>query len=158
MSRRRQIAALTVVTLAVAAVSATGAAAKTTKKAPPKIKTMRGSYSVTLVPDPTTETATVTHKVCSALDPKSVDLHPLTLPGTGTLHVVLDSPDPTGKGKTDWDLVILGASGSEYDASDGATSHEETFDPNMKKGKISIEVCNLVGQPTGNVSYTYTYR
>ena len=158
MSRRRQIAALTVVTLAVAAVSATGAAAKTTKKAPPKLKTMKGAYSVTLVPDPTMEVQGFISDPCKNVDPKSVDIRTITLPGTGTLHVVLDSPDPTGKGKTDWDLVILDASGALYDKSDGGTSHEETYDPNMKKGKISIKVCNLVGEPTGNVSYTYTYR
>jgi streptogramin lyase len=157
MSRRRQIAALTVVTLAVAAVSATGASAKAAKK-PAKLKTMKGSYSVTLVPDPTAEVQGELGKNCGTVDPQSSNVHPLTLPGSGTLHVVLDSPDPTKTGNTDWDLVILDSSGSEWDSSTGGTSHEETVDPGMKKGKISIVVCNLAGAPNGNVSYTYTYR
>jgi hypothetical protein len=92
------------------------------------------------------------------VNPKAVDVHPLTLPGNGTLHVVLDSPDPTGQGVTDWDLAILDSHGTEYDSSTGGTSHEETYDPGMKKGKASIEVCNLAGGPTGTVTYTYTYR
>lgn len=164
MSRRRQVAALTVVTLAVAAISATGAAAKTTKKAPPKLKTIKGSYSLQLVPDPTIDAEIqvpgATSHTCQGVDAggKSADVHPLSLPGSGTLHVVLDSPDPTGKGKTDWDLAILNAAGKEIDASNGATSHEETFTPNLKKGKTSIEVCNLIGGPNGNVSWSYTYR
>ncbi|MBV9098624.1 MAG: hypothetical protein JO079_11260 [Frankiaceae bacterium] len=155
MSRRRYVAAMTVVTLAVATASATGAAAKAKPK-PKPLKTMKGSYSVTLVPDPSIESPTIGD--CEVIDPKAADIHPLTLPGTGTLHVVLDSPDPTGKGVTDWDLVILDAQGQVYDSSTGGTSHEETVDPNMKKGKISIKVCNIAGEPTGNVSYTYTYR
>lgn len=161
MSRRRHIAALTVVTLAVAGASATGAAAKTVKKPAPKYKTVKGSYSVTLLPDPTIDAEAqpqVGGGTCHALDPKSVDTHALSLPGKGTLHVVLDSTDPTGKGKTDWDLVILDAAGHEVDESSGETSHEETTDPNMKKGKASIEVCNLIGEPTGNISWSFTYR
>src|SRR5436305_9710181 len=108
MSRRRHVAALTVVTLVVAGASATGAAAKAKKPAP--LKTMKGSYTVTLVPDPTIDVQGQLHKDCANVDPKSIDVHALSLPGTGTLHVVLDSPDPTpGGGNTDWDLVILDA-------------------------------------------------
>jgi hypothetical protein len=155
MSRRRQVAVLTVVTVAVAAVSATGASAKTAK---PKYKTMKGSYSVTLVPDPTIEVEGQLGNVCKAADPESANTHALSLPGSGTLHVVLDSPDPTGTGNTDWDLRINDAAGNEIDSSDGATSHEETYDPGMHKGKVNIVVCNLAGAPNGTVSYTYTYR
>ncbi len=164
MSRRRQIAALTVATLALAAVSATGAVAKTTKKAPPKLKSIKGSYAVQLVPDPTIDAELQvpgsTPHTCQGVDAggKSVDIHPLSLPGSGTLHVVLDSPDPTGKGKTDWDLAILNSAGSEIDASNGETSHEETYTSGLKKGKVSIEVCNLIGEPNANVSWSYTYR
>lgn len=154
MSRRRQLAALTVVTLVVAGASATGAVAK----AKPKMKTMKGSYQVTLVPDPTIEVEGQLGKDCANVDPKSIDVHALNLPGTGTLNVVLDSPDPTGKGKTDWDLVLLDKSGAEYDSSHGETSHEELSDPGLKKGKVSIVVCNLIGEPNATVTYSYTYK
>src|SRR5207302_4764162 len=102
MSRRRHVAAFTVVTLLVAAASATGASAKAAKK-PVRMKTMKGSYSVTLVPDPTIDVQGQLGNDCKNVDPKSIDVHALTLPGTGTLHVVLDSPDPTGTGSFDWD-------------------------------------------------------
>lgn len=157
MSRRRNVAVLTVVTLAVAATSATGASAKAAKK-PAPLKTMKGSYSVTLVPDPTIEAEGQLGKNCANVDPESVNDHPLTLPGNGALSVVLDSPDPTGKGKTDWDLVILDSSGNEIDSSTSPTSHESTNDPGMHKGKVTIRVCNLIGEPTGNVSYVYKYH
>ena len=161
MSRRRQIAALAVVTIAVAGVSATGASAK----AKPKVKTMKGSYPVTLLPDPVIDVAGQSAAggadAChGGVNPKSVDIHALTLPGNGTLHVVLSSPDPTdpaGGGNTDWDLAILNAHGDVIDASNGGTSYEETTDV-LKKGKVSIEVCNLVGEPNANVSYTFTYK
>ena len=161
MSRRRHVAALTVVTLVVAGVSATGAAAKTTKKAPPKLKTMKGSYQLTLVPDPTIDAKAqpqVGGGDCNATDPKSIDKHPLSLPGAGTLHIVLDSPDPTGKGKTDWDLALLDSHGSEIDSSTSPTSHEEITHTGLKKGSVSIEVCNLIGGPNATVTYSYTYR
>lgn len=158
MSRRPYVAALTVVTLAVATASATGAAAKTAKKKPAPLKTMKGSYSVTLVPDPTMEAQGALGHICDNTDPESANSKAISLPGAGTLHVVLDSPDPTGTNNTDWDLVVLDAAGNEIDHSDGSTSHEETYDPGLKKGKVTIKVCNLAGAPNGKVSYTYTYR
>ncbi|MDQ1685856.1 MAG: hypothetical protein QOC82_2593 [Frankiaceae bacterium] len=156
MSRRRHVAAFTVVALAVTAASATGASAKAKPK--PKIKTMKGSYSVTLLPDPTIEVQGQLGNVCGNTNPKAADSHLLTLPGSGTLHVVLDSPDPTGTGNTDWDLIVLDSAGNEIDHSDSASSHEETFDPGLHKGKVTIKVCNLAGAPSGTVNYTYTYK
>jgi hypothetical protein len=158
MSRRRYVAAFAVVTLVVAAGSATEASAKAAKKAPPKLKTMKGSYSVTLLPDPTMEVQGQLGNVCGNTNPLAANSKTITLPGSGTLHVVLDSPDPTGTNNTDWDLVVQDASGTEIDHSDSATSHEETYDPGLKKGKVTIKVCNLAGAPNGNVNYTYTYR
>jgi len=156
MSRRRHVAALTVVALAVTAASATGASAKAKPK--PKFKTLKGSYSVTLLPDPTIEVQGQLGNVCGNTNPKAADSHSLNLPGSGTLQVVLDSPDPTTTGNTDWDLAVLDSAGTEIDHSDGPSSHEETYDPGLRKGKITIKVCNLAGGPTGTVHYTYTYR
>lgn len=156
MSRRRHVAVLTVAALAVTAVSATGASAKAKPK--PKVKTLKGTYSVTLLPDPTIEAQGQLGNVCGNVNPKAADSHVLNLPGNGTLQVVLDSPDPTTTNKTDWDLIVFDAAGGEIDHSDGATSHEETYDPGLHKGKVTIKVCNLAGAPDATVHYVYTYH
>jgi len=113
---------------------------------------IKGSYDLTLLPDPTLEAS----EVCEAVNPQSVDNHALKVPGPGTLTVVLDSPDPTGTGSTDWDLYVLDADGSVNSASDGGTSHEEAAAKFKKAATVTIQVCNLAGAPSGTVSYTFT--
>src|SRR3954471_23939691 len=115
-------------------------------------KVVKGSYAVTLTPDPTLEASTA----CEAVLPSAVDNHPVTLPGPGTLAVVLDSPDPTGTGSTDWDLEILDADGSVNTGSEGGTSHEEASAKYKKGQQVTIQVCNLAGSPNGTVSYVFT--
>ena len=140
-----------------AAVAALGIAPAhaATKKPKPIDKT----YSLTLTPDPTGETGGLPGLPdgCTGVNPAGQDKHPFTVPAKGTLKVVLDSPDPTGHGATDWDLYILDSDGSVLDSSHGPTSHEETFDKFKKKNPLTFEVCNLAGQPTATVHYTFTY-
>jgi hypothetical protein len=147
MSRRL---ALTATTLLVAALAAAPAHAGASKS-----KTIKGSYKVTLTPDPTLEVTGQVGDGCQALIPSAVDNHEFTVPGAGTLHVVLDSPDPTGSGNADWDLWILDSDGSVLDGSHGASSHEETTDKFKKGQKITISVCNLIGGSDGTVTYEF---
>jgi hypothetical protein len=135
--------ALLVSTLAVAGLAAAPAQAA---------GVVKGSYGVTLTPDPTLEASTA----CQALLPTAVDNHPLTVPRAGTLSVVLDSPDPTGTGSTDWDLEILDADGTVNSGSEGGTSHEEASAKYKKGQQVTIQVCNLAGGPNGTVSYVFT--
>ena len=113
---------------------------------------VKGGYDVTLLPDPTLEAS----EACEVVNPQSVDNHAFKVPGPGTLNVVLDSPDPTGTGSTDWDLYILDADGTVNSASDGGTSHEEAAAKFKKAAAVTIQVCNLAGAPNGTVSYTFT--
>jgi hypothetical protein len=152
MDRRHVVTAVTVALAAAAVVPAAGASAAK----PPKVKVMKGSYALTLPPDPTMEATGAAGKECFNVDPASADNHALTLPGKGTLHVVLDSANV--QGKTDWDLYVLDAAGSTIDSSHGPSSHEETTDPGVGKGKVTIRACNLLGEPAATVSYTFTYR
>ncbi|MDT7573350.1 MAG: hypothetical protein QOE05_3524 [Actinomycetota bacterium] len=135
--------ALTVCTLAVAGLAAAPAHAA---------GVVKGSYDVTLLPDPSLEAA----EVCEAVLPTAVDNHELKVPGPGTLTVVLDSPDPTGTGNTDWDLYILDADGSVNSGSDGGSSHEEAAAKFKKAATVTLQVCNLAGAPNGTVSYVFT--
>lgn len=140
--------------LAVASLSAVPAHAGTKPK-PPIHKT----YSVTLMPDPTADALDQVPGAqgCSGASPQGVNKHVISVPAKGRLEVVLDSPDPTGHGVTDWDLYVLDTDGSVYNGSHGGTSHESTSDKFKKAQKVTIEVCNLAGQPNATVSWTFTY-
>lgn len=147
MSRRL---ALTATTLMVAALAVAPAA-----HAGPA-KSMKGVYKVTLTPDPTLEATGQLGDGCQALNPAAVDNHKLTVPGAGTLHVVLDSPDPTGTGNADWDLWIMDSDGTTVlDGSHGGSAHEETTDKFKKGQEVTISVCNLLGGSDGTVTFEF---
>jgi hypothetical protein len=133
--------ALLVTTLAVAGLAAAPAHAG---------GVVKGTYTVTLMPDPTLQVAAA----CDPVVPTSTDNHPLTVPGAGTLSVVLDAPDPAGAG--DWDLYILDADGSVNASSDGDSAHEEATAKYKKGQQVTLSVCNLAGAPNGTVSYVFT--
>jgi hypothetical protein len=154
--RRRVIVTSTAFLAGSALVAATAAGAATHKK-PAKTKVKKGGYTVTALPDPTMEATGLAGQECLNIDPASVDNHPLTLPGTGLLKVVLDSPDPTPGSKMDWDLHLLDAKGNIISSSNGPTAHEEIDQPGVR-GKVTIRACNLMGEPTATVSWTFTYR
>jgi hypothetical protein len=151
--RRHALIVATAVIAGCGVVAATSAGAATHK---PKIKTMKGHYTVTAVPDPTMEATGQAGLECFNVDPASVDNHPLALPRKGMLKIVLDSPDPAGN-KMDWDLHLLDAKGNIIASSNGPTAHEEIDQPNIA-GKVTIRACNLLGEPTATVNYVFTYR
>lgn len=147
MSRRLAVTAtalLVVAGLGAAPASAVGA------------KTIKGSYKVTLTPDPTAEATGLASDGCSAINPAAIDNHAFTVPGAGTLAVVLDAPDPAGSPASDWDLYLLDPDGSINSSSAGSTSHEEAASKFKKGQKLTIQVCNLAGSPNGTVSYVFT--
>ena len=131
--------------------SAIGASAATK----PKTHTLKGSYDLTLLPDPTVEATDETGTNCANINPQAADLHAVNLPGKGLLNVKLESTDPTGTA-LDWDLYLLDSKGNELGESTGASSDEQIIAP--AKGKVTIKACNLMGAPTATVSYVYTYK
>ena len=152
MSRRPAVA---LALLTVAAVSVAPAHA-----AKPKPKPIKGSYTVTLNPDPVQD---VTGQVgtptgCDKTIPGSFDDHKFMVPGAGKLTVSLNAPSsmPTTPVGPDWDLWIFDSSGELVDASHGATAHEETTDKLKKATALVFEVCNLTGDTKGTVTYTFT--
>ena len=147
MSRRPAVA------LAVLAVAAAGTLPAYAAK--PKPRPIHGSYKVNLLPDPT---ANATTDGCGVI-PQSQDKHAFTVPAAGKLQVVLDSPNPTGNeaASTDWDLNLLDQDGEIIDSSTGPTAHEEMSDKFKQKTPVTIWVCNLAGEPSGTVTYTFTY-
>jgi hypothetical protein len=155
MRTRPLLTALTLAALVAGVGSSTFASAAT------KHKVVKGSYQVTTTPDPTMDVTVQVGMECENVLPTAIDLHPLTVPAAGTLHVVLDSADP-GRGPsqlgTDWDLYILDSAGGVKDSSTGPTAHEETTDVFTGKKNITIKTCNITGEPTATVSWTFTYK
>jgi hypothetical protein len=143
--------AVTVTTLVVAALAVAPAHA-----GPAKV--LKGSYQVTLSPDPTAEAAGQLPGAqgCSGVSPSGKDSHAFVVPGAGTLSVVLDAPDPAGSSATDWDLFLLEPDGTENTSSTGASAHEEAVAKFKAGQKLTIQVCNLAGAPNGTVTYTFT--
>ncbi len=153
---RRLIVPLAVLT--VAALSAVPSHAAPKKKPAP----IKGTYSVTLLPDPSPNAGAQSgaFSACNPFITQTTDSHPFTVPAAGTLSVVLDSVDPTKGGAPagpDWDLYIDDAQG-EVASSHGATAHEEAVAGFKKKTDLKFVVCNLNGAPTATVSYTFTYK
>ena len=152
--RRRIVLTSTALLASATLLAASAASAAPAKKS--KLKVKKGSYTVTALPDPTMEATGEAGMECFNIDPQSADNHPLTLPGKGLLQIVLDSPDPT-KNHMDWDLHLLDASGNIIASSNGGTAHEEIDMPGLK-GKVVIRSCNLAGEPTATVNWTFSYR
>ena len=156
---RRLVTCIGLVTIAGLALTPAQAA---TKKKP---KPIRGSYNLTLNPDPTTDVFSLsgqdnpTGGTCG-LNSASEDRHAFKVPAAGTLKVVLDSPNPLPAAYVlgpDWDLHIMDADGSELDASTSEAAHEETTDKFKKAQMVTFLVCNVTGGQSAKVSYTFTY-
>jgi hypothetical protein len=149
-------------TIALAAAAAAAlAAAPADAAVKKKPKPIKGSYTVTLPPDPTKEaTSTAGQDGCSGLLPVSKDSHAFTAPAAGTIKVTLAGQTPDGKPSAallDWDLYLMQDGGVEA-ASDGATSFEEVFLKVKKKTAFTFDVCNLDGLPSATINYVFTYK
>ena len=146
--------------LAVLSVSAVPSHAATKKKKPPPITV---TYSVTAYPDVTAEVLGQVPNAkagCGKLPQLGVNLHPITVPAAGTLHIELSSTDPTPAASpihADWDLYLLDADGQEMDASTSSKPQEQVTDKFKKKQDVTIKACNLNGETTASVTYTFTY-
>ena len=140
MSRRLAVAAVTVL-VALGAVAPALAAPKPVK----------GSYEVTLLPDPALNEL----EGCEALNPLAVDDHPFTVPAAGLLDVTLVSEDLGGLGQSDWDLYLI-VDGEIFAASEGATATEQIRQKFKKKTELFIQVCNIKGDTEGTVTYSFT--
>ena len=145
----RLLAAVTLVGLvgAVPALPATAA-----KK--PKPKPIHGAYTATATPDPTSDTpAPVGKGKCDPKTPSARFTHAFTVPAAGTLTVQLNN-------KLDWSGDIRDTDGTvETDSDGGAPNTPEAMEITFKKKTpVVIGTCNFSGEPSINVTYTFTYK
>jgi hypothetical protein len=149
--RRCLIALLALLAVASIGVAPSDAAVK--KKHPD----WKGSFSVTLYPDPTEDVLGL-NGGCNGVSPKGKDVRPFTVPAAGTLTLHLVSPDPTNKGVTDWDIYLKAADDTYAGTGgDGGSSDEVLSGKFKKKETFQLQVCNLLGTPTATVSWVFKY-
>ena len=145
---------------AVVALLAASSIAVVPAHAATKKKVIKGTYKVSVSPNPTVEVTGFANEGCDQTVPGGADNHSFTVPAKGTLKVVLQGEDPT-KGAApvgpDWDLFILDPDSSIRTEGGSAGAHEEITDSYKKKQKITIQSCNLLGTPNATVSWTFTY-
>lgn len=119
------------------------------KKPAPITKT----YKVSLLPDYSSHLM----DGCASVVPGAQHKQKVTIPAKGTLSVKLVGGELPAGGVGDWDLYTLDAKGDLLSISESETVKESTFDKLKGKTEVSIWVCNLIGAPSGTVSYTFTY-
>jgi hypothetical protein len=118
----------------------------------------KGSYSLTLYPDPSEDVyGELSKEGCNGVLPTGKDVRTFTVPAAGKLTLSLVSPDPTNKGVTDWDLWAMDSSRTAIEASHGATSNEQIIHTFKKKTTFSTEVCNINGTTNATVSWVFKY-
>lgn len=148
---RRTILVSTLLGLALGSTLPAEAAAK-------KKPDWKGSYSVTLYPDPTEDVLGL-NGGCNGLSPQGTDKRPFVVPAAGKLTLHLVSPDPTGKGLTDWDIYLKAADGTYVgDGGNGGSSDEVLQATLKKKQSFELQVCNLGGTTSATVSWVFKYK
>ena len=136
--------ALLVAPLALAGLAAAPALAA------PKPKPISKTYTATALPDPTSNNV---GEACEPqVNPLGIHSEAFKVPAAGTLVVTLAN-------QLDW-LVAIRQNGAVVAEADGASPEVvESVSVKFKKAAtISIDTCNFAGEPSIQVSYTFTYK
>lgn len=148
---RRPLALLAVAAIAV---GSTPAHAATKKKKPD----WKGSYTVTVNPDPTLEVLGLRGDGCQNILPNGVDKRPFTVPAAGKLTITLDGQDLSqGHGLSDWDFFLMAPDGTAEISGDGTSSNEQGTATFKKKGTYELQACNMTGGPSATISWVFKY-
>lgn len=112
---------------------------------------VKGSWTAAANPDPTGDTPGGTAK-CEPVTPTGRATQEFTVPGPGSLEVTLNNA-------LDWsgDIREKGSDEVLADADGGTPTDLETMSATFKKKTVVIMgACNLEGEPSVNVTYTFT--
>ena len=129
---------------------AVGASAVSAVAAPPKPKPITKTYTATATPDPTSSNV---GEICDPqVNPTARHSEPFKVPAAGTLLVKMANT-------LDWSLAVR-QGGDLVASSDGATPETvEQVSVKFKKAtSITIDSCNFAGEPSVDVTYTFTYK
>ena len=121
-------------------------------KAKPKPKPIRGHYTASAYPDPTS-TNPATNEPCAPTLPTAKFSKTFKVPAAGTLHVELAN-------QFDWSLAVRDTDGTDEGTSDGGLpTDKEMVDVSFKRGQtVVLDTCNFAGEPSVVVSYVFTYK
>jgi hypothetical protein len=116
----------------------------------PRAGVVKGSWTATASPDPTGENP-VSGNQCDPTLPSGRTTHNFTVPGKGVLEVHLNN-------QLDWSGDLRDGSGEILGSADGGspTTVEEFSVSFKKKTAVVIGACNLEGEPSVNVTWTFT--
>jgi hypothetical protein len=144
--------ARTVVAASLAVAVATGSMTPALAASKGRHKPITGSYMATALPDPTGDLPAANKGKCASLTPTGRTTHAFTVPAAGTLAVQLHNT-------LDWSLDVRDG-GGVLGASDGSlpTSKESVELVFRKKDAVLIGACNLTGEPSVLVTYTFTFK
>ena len=133
-------------------VAASAAVPALAAKPKPRPKPIKGGFAATAHPDPTSNNP-AGGGTCDPKTPGARVTHAFTVPAAGTLSVQLNN-------SLDWTGDIRDADGSvETDSDGGSPTTPEAMEVSFKRRTpVVIGVCNFAGEPTINVTYTFTYK
>lgn len=150
---RVRSAALLALTATIAAGSLAPASAATKKKP------LKKSYDLELAPYPDATEATGCEGAGRTED-VNMDNETIKVTGPGVLTVKVT------EFVSDWDMVVMNASGATVAAGAGTSTPNASADPqtetlkykSKKAQTLTLRVCNFLGGPTAKVTYTYVYN
>lgn len=112
---------------------------------------VKGSWTASATPDPTGDTPGGSAK-CEPVTPSGKATQEFTVPGPGSLEVTLNN-------QLDWSGDIREKASGEVlaDADGGTPTDLETMTATFKKKTVVVMgACNLEGEPSVTVTYTFT--
>lgn len=112
---------------------------------------VKGTWAASATPDPTGDSPAGGGK-CAPTVPTARATKEFTVPGPGTLEMSLNNQlDWSGDIRTKGDNEVVG------DADGGSPTDVEVVSATFKKKTVVIlGACNLEGEPSVNVTYTFT--
>lgn len=136
--------------LATALVTALAASSFAPALAAPAKKPVKLAYTASALPDPSS-TNPVTGEICAPTTPTGIHHFSFKVPGPGTLKVSLNNT-------LDWSVAVRDARGRTLADADAASPEvAETVTLKLKKAQtVSIDTCNFAGEPSIDVTGTFT--
>jgi hypothetical protein len=142
----------TALTASLVLVAAAGSLAPAVAATKSKPKPIPIAYTASALPD-ATSTDPVSGAVCVPTLPTAIYHYTFKVPAAGTLQVALNN-------SLDWSAAVRDAGGDTLAESDGEMPQDaEGFTIAFKKAQtISIDTCNFAGEPSIDVTGSFTPR
>ena len=141
----------TALTIAVVGLTAAGSLSPAVAAGKTKPKPIKIAYTASALPDPTS-TNPATGEICAPTSPAAIYSHTFKVPAAGVLDIKANN-------QFDWSIAIR-EDGESLATSDGGTPTDpEATSVRFKKATtVSIDTCNFAGEPSIDVTGSFTYK